>query len=116
MNAPSQRYRMTLLLFAGGILASAALVASQMTEGKTGNVVNAPGTSSAQEGPAFDEWAGQDPAPDERKGKLLGQVERNGEMVEVREAVPDEGHGTTEDVEMETAPEAGAEQDELAPQ
>ena len=111
MNAPSQRYRVTLLLFAGGILVSAALVASQMTEG---NAVVAQNTSAAQEGPAFDEWASQDPAPDERKGKLLGQVERNGEMVEVREAVPDEGQETTEGTEAE--PETGAEQAERAPQ
>lgn len=112
MNANSQRYRVTLLLFAGGILVSAALVASQMTEA---NAVKAQATTSALEGPAFDQWVGQDPASDERKGKLLGQVERNGEMVEVREALPEDGLEPAEDTEAEPEAGAGAERAELAP-
>ncbi len=108
MTAPSSRYRVTLLLFAGGILISAAVVASQMTEG---NATDAQGTTPAQEGPAFADWASEDPSPDERKGKLLGMVERNGEMVEVREALPEEALEPDEDAEAE----AGAERAEPAP-
>ncbi|MBB3861914.1 hypothetical protein GGQ88_003204 [Novosphingobium hassiacum] len=111
MNANPQRYRFTLLLFAGGILVSAALVASQITEA---NVVNGQGTNAAPNGPAFDEWVDQDPAPDEGKGKLLGHVERNGEMVEVREALPEEVLEPAADTEADR--EAGAERAELAPQ
>jgi hypothetical protein len=110
VSATSQRYRLTLLLFACGVMASAALVASQMTEA---NAVAAQ-TDAAPQSVAFDQWVDEDPAPDEHKGKLLGRVERNGELVEVREPVADEGIEPVE--ENDSEPLADAEQGELAPQ
>lgn len=80
------RSQLALLLFAGSVLLCAALVAANLRgEGKT----EALATSVANEVQPMLTDSEQAP-PAEAKGKLLGRVERNGELVEVREAVPDE--------------------------
>ena len=87
MSAPQSRNRIPLLLFAAGILASAALVASLISRGN--EMEAAAVTPASGEGPIFDEWVHDDPAAEEGKGALLGHVERNGEMIEIREAPPE---------------------------
>lgn len=80
------RSQLALLLFAGSVLLCAALVAANLRgEGKT----EALATSVATEmQPMLADTVTTPPA--EAQGRLLGRVERDGELVEVREAAPDE--------------------------
>ena len=80
------RSQLALLLFAGSVLLCAALVAANLRgDGKT----EALATSVAAEMQPMLANSETTPPP-ESQGRLLGRVERDGELVEVREAAPDE--------------------------
>ena len=98
------RARLPLLLFAASVLVTAVVISSTVG---AGGKAEADATEVAQDtGPSFDEWARQDPSLEEGKGRLLGHVERDGQLIEVREAVREDGaeDGNEPMVEPESEP------------
>lgn len=99
------RTRLPLLLFVASVLVTAAVISSTVG---VGGKAEAESTEVAEDaGPSFEEWARQDPSPEEGKGRLLGHVERDGQLIEVREAVREDGAepGNEPMVEPESEPE-----------
>lgn len=99
----TSRTRLPLLLFAGSVLVVAVVIAS--TAADNGNAMADATAVAADAGPSFEDWARQDPSPEEPKGKLLGHVERDGQMVEVREMVREEEPDTGAEPMVEPDPE-----------
>lgn len=82
------RSQLAMLLFAASVLVCAALVAANLRgEGQTEALATA---VASEMQPAVSQFGEDSSPPEPGQGKLLGHVERNGEMVEVREMVPDE--------------------------
>lgn len=99
------RTRLPLVLFATSVLVTAVVISSTVGQNDT---AKAEATEVSQDtGPSFDEWARQDPSPEEGKGRLLGHVERDGQMIEVREMVREDGTDTGAEpmIEPESEPE-----------
>ena len=99
------RTRLPLVLFAASVLVTAVVISSTVGQN---DMAEAEATDVAQDtGPSFDEWARQDPSPDEGKGRLLGHVERDGQMIEVREMVREDRAETGAEpmVEPESEPD-----------
>jgi hypothetical protein len=77
-----------MLLFAASVLVCAALVAANLRgEGQTEALTTA---VASEMQPAVSHFSDEGASAEAGEGKLLGHVERNGEMVEVREMVADE--------------------------
>lgn len=96
MTSPSSRNRIAAWVFGASVVLTAALIASQVaSEDKVAPEPSA--TAEAAAGPVFDEWAKDAPDPDEGKGKLIGHVERDGQMIEVRQLPPDQDPDAADD-------------------
>lgn len=58
------------------------------------------------------QWAGEDTPLEDGKGKLLGHVERNGELIEVREAIAEDAV-TPERPDVDEGPDPEPEPDQV---
>ncbi len=96
------RSQLAMLLFAASVLVCAALVAANLRgEGQTEALATAVATEMQ---PAVSQFNDDTSSAEPGQGKLLGHVERNGEMVEVREMVADEDPAFGEpDIDAEPA-------------
>lgn len=86
MDSPSKRMRFATLLLGGSILATAAAVLFRPeSDGKPAEQAS---TAAAPTSQQFDQWVERD--TEAARGPVVGVVEKNGEMVEVRQAPADE--------------------------
>ncbi len=88
MSAPVSRSQLALLLFAGSVLVCAALVAANLRGDRKAEALATAVATEMQ--PAVSQFSDEKSPTEPGQGKLLGHVERNGEIVEVREMVADE--------------------------
>lgn len=96
------RTRLPLVLFAASVLLIAVVISS--TVGRN-DLADAEATEVAQDtGPSFDDWARQDSSPEQGKGRLLGHVERDGQVIEVREMDREAGAETGAEPMVEPEP------------
>jgi hypothetical protein len=76
--------RYAALLLGGSVLVVGALIASGVNSAKSSvsaQATDAPAAAGADQA-AFQEWAG---SGDEADGKLIGEIQRNGKTVELRQ-------------------------------
>lgn len=88
MSDARSTYRFAVLLLGGSVLVVGALIANGMNSGA--NVSSEPEGAAAEaaaalpEQSAFEKWAAEGDVAD-GKGRLIGEVERDGKMVELRQ-------------------------------
>lgn len=78
------RNRWIALLFAISMIVSALTIVPEAAKIAEAEETGAPVDAQAA-APSFDEWANADSGENDGRGKVIGHVERNGEMIEVRE-------------------------------
>ncbi|MGV3513257.1 MAG: hypothetical protein ACO1OX_14745 [Novosphingobium sp.] len=86
MSDPRATYRYAALLLGASVLVVGTLIVTGISS--TGSSPSADAASAADPGQsnqsAFAAWAEADDTADE-KGRLIGEIERNGKMVELRQ-------------------------------
>lgn len=78
------RNRWIALFFAISMIVSAIAIVPQAAKIAEAKQTSAPVDTQAK-APSFDEWANSDSGENDGRGKVIGHVERNGELIEVRE-------------------------------
>jgi len=102
MDSPSKRMRFATLLLGGSILATAAAVLFRpAADDKPAEQASSSPASTPQQ---FDQWVERD--NEAARGPVVGVVENNGEMVEVRQASLDETGAIPLDPAAADAPDA----------
>ncbi len=91
MSDARSTYRFALLLLGGSVLVAGALIANGMSSRSAVPVepegAAAEAAAALPEQSAFEKWAAEGDAAD-GKGRLIGEIERDGKMVELRQ-LPD---------------------------
>lgn len=88
MAETKSTYRYAVMLLVGSVLAVTALVVSELDKTAVPDAeASTVATVARAEEDDFRKWADDGDAAD-GKGRLIGEIERNGQMVELRELPP----------------------------